>query len=175
MNERSWVRTPTMETIFQAPFIWIKVWNRNRGKTLTWHCCICCNPANWRVDFEEWSAYKIQLHGIEWIVSLSADWDQSPTKKKSNLKKMHYHAKLPAQLTSKRQLTGMKKCNQDGCPTCPYILYSKEVKSSLTKQAFLIKGQFSCLTKGVIYKHLPKTTYGCIQTTIKSKGNALSC
>ena len=24
-------------------------------------------------------AYKIQLHGIEWIVSLSADWDQSPT------------------------------------------------------------------------------------------------
>jgi hypothetical protein len=34
-------------------------------KTLTWHCCICCNPANGRVDFEEWSAYKIQLHGIE--------------------------------------------------------------------------------------------------------------
>jgi hypothetical protein len=32
------------------------------------------------VDFEEWSAYKIQLHGIEWIVSLSADWDQSPKK-----------------------------------------------------------------------------------------------
>ena len=50
-------------------------------KTLTWHCCICCNPANGRVDFEEWSAYKIQLHGIEWIVSLLADWDQSPTKK----------------------------------------------------------------------------------------------
>jgi hypothetical protein len=41
-----------------------------------------CNPANGRVDFEEWPAYKIQLHGIEWIESLSADWDQSPTKKK---------------------------------------------------------------------------------------------
>jgi len=40
------------------------------------------------VDFEEWSAYKIQLHGIEWIVSLSADWDQSPTKKpKKNVNK----------------------------------------------------------------------------------------
>jgi hypothetical protein len=38
--------------------------------------------SNGRVDFEEWSAYKIQLHGIEWIVSLSADWDQSPTKKR---------------------------------------------------------------------------------------------
>ncbi len=32
--------------------------------------------------FKECSAYKIQLHGIEWNVSLSADWDQSPTKKK---------------------------------------------------------------------------------------------
>jgi hypothetical protein len=27
-------------------------------KTLTWHCCMCCNPANGRGDFEEWSAYK---------------------------------------------------------------------------------------------------------------------
>jgi len=33
------------------------------------------------VDFEEWSDYKIQLHGIEWIVSLSADWDQKKKKK----------------------------------------------------------------------------------------------
>jgi hypothetical protein len=24
MTERSWVQTPTEETIFQAPFIWIK-------------------------------------------------------------------------------------------------------------------------------------------------------
>ncbi len=30
------------------------------------------------VDFEEWLAYKIQLHGTECIVSLFADWDQSP-------------------------------------------------------------------------------------------------
>jgi hypothetical protein len=49
-----------METIFQAPFIWIKAWNKKLWKSLTWHCCICCNPANGRVDFEEWSAYKIQ-------------------------------------------------------------------------------------------------------------------
>jgi hypothetical protein len=81
MTERSWVQTPTMETIFQTPFIWIKAWNNDCVKTLTWHCCICCNPAYGRVDFEKWSAYKIQLHGFEWIVSLSADWDQSPTKK----------------------------------------------------------------------------------------------
>jgi hypothetical protein len=29
----------------------LKLW-----KTLTWHCYMCCNPVNWRVDFEEWSA-----------------------------------------------------------------------------------------------------------------------
>jgi hypothetical protein len=45
----------------------------------------------------------------------------------------------------------MKKCNQDGCPACPYIHHSKEVKSSITKETVLIKGQFSCLTKRVIY------------------------
>jgi hypothetical protein len=27
--------------------------------------CAVPYPANGRVDFEEWSAYKIQLHGIE--------------------------------------------------------------------------------------------------------------
>ena len=33
-------------------------------ETLTWHCCMCCNPANGRVDIEELLAYKIQLHGV---------------------------------------------------------------------------------------------------------------
>ncbi len=33
-------------------------------KTLTWHCCMCCNPANGRVGFEEWLAYKIQLFNV---------------------------------------------------------------------------------------------------------------
>ncbi len=42
--------------------------------------------ANGRVDFEEWSAFKIQPHGIEWIVSLSANWYQSPTNKKQKTK-----------------------------------------------------------------------------------------
>ena len=42
-------------TIFQAPFAWIKAWNKIRGKL---------KPdivANVRGDFEKWSAYKIQL------------------------------------------------------------------------------------------------------------------
>ncbi len=55
-------KPPTMETIYQAPFIWIKAWNKICGKTLNWHYCLCCNPANGRVDFGEGLAYKIQLH-----------------------------------------------------------------------------------------------------------------
>jgi hypothetical protein len=45
---------------------------------------MCCNPANGRVGFEECLAYKIQLHGTEWIVSLSANWDKSPKKQQKN-------------------------------------------------------------------------------------------
>ncbi len=58
MTKWSWVQTPTDATIFQAPFIWIKAWNKNCGRALTWHCFMCCNLANGRVDFEEWLAYK---------------------------------------------------------------------------------------------------------------------
>ena len=39
-----------------------------------------CNTAYGRVDFEEWSVYKIQLNGTEWTVSLSANWYQRPPK-----------------------------------------------------------------------------------------------
>ncbi len=79
--EYSWPRGSMDQCLEQ------KLW-----KTLTWHCCMCCNPANGRVEFEEWSAYKIQLHGIEWIVSLLADWDQSPTTTK---KKKLYRSEPP--------------------------------------------------------------------------------
>jgi hypothetical protein len=34
-------------------------------KTLTWHCCMCCNPENGGLDFKEWLAYEIQLHGTK--------------------------------------------------------------------------------------------------------------
>jgi hypothetical protein len=49
MTERSWVQTPTEETIFQAPFIWIKKPRAKIEWKLTWHC----NPAKGRVDFED--------------------------------------------------------------------------------------------------------------------------
>jgi hypothetical protein len=54
MTERSWVQTPTVETILQAHLL----------KTLIVAYAVR-NLANGRVDFEEWSACKIQLHGTE--------------------------------------------------------------------------------------------------------------
>ena len=41
---------PAVETIYHAPLIWIK--SMNCGK-VTWHCCMCCNPAKGRVEFED--------------------------------------------------------------------------------------------------------------------------
>ena len=49
-------------TIFQSPFAWIK----NTLEILTWHCCMCCNPANGRVDIEERLTYETQLERLEW-------------------------------------------------------------------------------------------------------------
>ena len=48
---------PTVEAIFDTPFIWIKGWI----KILTWNYLMCCNPANGRADNEEWFAYKKQF------------------------------------------------------------------------------------------------------------------
>ncbi len=81
-TEDSWPRGPGFKPPLWRPFS--GTIHLDQSLTLTWHCCICCNPANGRVDFEEWSAYKIQLHGIEWIVSLSADWDKQTTNKKTD-------------------------------------------------------------------------------------------
>ena len=43
----------------------------NRLEILTWLFDMCCNPANGRVDFEEWLACKNCLRGLDWIYSLS--------------------------------------------------------------------------------------------------------
>jgi len=53
-------KPPTMQTIFQAPFICIKAWNKNCGKLKPGIVACAVIP---QVDFEEWSVYKIQLHG----------------------------------------------------------------------------------------------------------------
>jgi hypothetical protein len=67
--EDSWPRGPGFKPPLWRPLFRHHSFGSKLGtkivETLTWHCCMCCNPTNGRVDFEEWSAYKIQLHGIE--------------------------------------------------------------------------------------------------------------
>ncbi len=53
---------------------------------ITWHCCICCNPAKGRVDFEDGWLIKSSFIRMKWK-SLSANQDQIPTKKKKKKKK----------------------------------------------------------------------------------------
>ncbi len=79
--EDSWLRVgglkpSTVETIFHAPFIWIKNMEAKIEWKITWHCCICSNPAKGRVDFE--NSWLIKSEG--WNESLSANQDQSKKK-----------------------------------------------------------------------------------------------
>ncbi len=59
----------------------------------TWHSCICCNPANGRVDFENSWLIKIQLHNLKWTLSLwkpkKNDFIASPKFKKKIIKLTH--------------------------------------------------------------------------------------
>ena len=77
------VKPPLWRPIFRHHSFGSKLGTKIVEKTLTWHCCMCCNPANGRVDFMELSAYNIELHDTEWIVSLSANWDRRPKKNRS--------------------------------------------------------------------------------------------
>ena len=44
--------------------------------------CMCCNPANGKLDIKEGLVYTTQAHGgNKWIDILSVDWD-------------HFHKKL---------------------------------------------------------------------------------
>ena len=102
MTEGPGLKPPIWRPFFRHHSFGSKLGNKNWGKTLTWHCCKCCNPGNGRVDFEEWLAYKIQLHGIEWIVSLWADWDQSPKKKKKKFDQL--------KMSTVQKKPGQRKC-----------------------------------------------------------------
>ena len=44
---------PAVETIYHAPLIWIKSMKAKIVEKITWHCCMCCNPAKGRVEFED--------------------------------------------------------------------------------------------------------------------------
>ena len=76
---------PHCEDHFSGTIHLYQSFGQNLWKTLTWHFCICCNPANGSVGFEEWWAYKIQLYGTQLIKCLSAERDQRQSKRKKLL------------------------------------------------------------------------------------------
>ncbi len=55
MAERSWVQTPTVETIFHA------LGPQSMEAKIEWKLIWHCNPAKGRVDFEDGCLIKIQL------------------------------------------------------------------------------------------------------------------
>ena len=50
---------------------------------------------------------------------------------------------------SKRDLPGMKKCNN--CPICPYVKVGKSVKSTANKYTVDINTSVNCQSKNLIY------------------------
>jgi hypothetical protein len=66
--EEPWQKTHDQEVLGSKPPLWrhffrhysfgSKLGTKKLWNTLTWHCCMCCNPANGRVGLEDWSAYK---------------------------------------------------------------------------------------------------------------------
>jgi hypothetical protein len=54
-----------METIFQAPLIWIKAWNKNCGKLYPGIVAYVVIPKMGGWTLRNGQLIKIQLHGIE--------------------------------------------------------------------------------------------------------------
>ena len=68
-----------------------------------------------------------------------------------NLQRLLCKAKLPTTKNhEKRRKTGLQRCYKP-CNICPYVLNSKEICSSKTKEKFEMKGYYTCNTTGVIY------------------------
>jgi hypothetical protein len=78
MTERSWAQIPCYGGHFSCTIHLDQSIEAKIEWKLTWHCCICCNPAKGMVDFGDGWLTKSSFIRME---SLSADQDQIPTKK----------------------------------------------------------------------------------------------
>jgi hypothetical protein len=92
-------------------------------------------------------------------------------KQPPNLKSRLCKAKLPtSKQHKKRQIKGMRSCNKP-CSICPYVLKSKEFMSTTTKEKFIMTGDYTCTTKGVIYI---TTCSKCLKQYVGQTGRKLS-
>ncbi len=86
MSERSWVQTPTVETVFQAPFNWIKAWNKNCGTLKPGIDACAVNPQT-----GGWTLRKGWLMKSSYMVYNELEACQ-PTETKVQQKKYWYRA-----------------------------------------------------------------------------------
>ena len=70
-----------------------------------------------------------------------------------NLKENLVRAKIPPPppKREKREIYGMKKCNQVRCEACPYIKEGKVVKSTYNQTQVKINSALSCNSTNVVY------------------------
>ena len=70
-----------------------------------------------------------------------------------NLRSKLIKAKVPPPppKRKKRDIHGMKKCNNPRCEACPFILAGKEVKSPFCATSVTINADLDCNSKNVIY------------------------
>jgi len=69
--------------------------------------------------------------------------------KNSSLRQLLVKSKLPER--EKRLVKGMKRCNQQGCNTCPLVREAKTVYSSTNNYNVEIKEPVTCETQNVVY------------------------
>ena len=58
--------------------------------------------------------------------------------------------KLVKSKRKKREIPGMRKCNQPGCGACPFILEGKEVKSNFNATSVKINCPVNCQTQNLV-------------------------
>jgi len=69
--------------------------------------------------------------------------------KNSSLRQLLVKSKLPER--EQRLIKGMKRCNQQGCNTCPLVREAKTVYSSTNNYNVEIKEPVTCETQNVVY------------------------
>ena len=69
-----------------------------------------------------------------------------------NLKDKLVKAKIPPPPSRKKRIIlGMKKCNKNGCLTCPYVKKVKEFKNPFNNTSFQINSALDCTSQNVVY------------------------
>ena len=70
-----------------------------------------------------------------------------------NLKEKLVRAKVPPPppKREKREVVGMKRCNEQKCETCPFVKVGKEVKSTFCSTSAKLNASICCTSENLVY------------------------